>query len=183
MNAPLSTRSSPTGCGRISASDPSTTLHDLRWGEPYRDADLDAYVWVFEISGAAPAVSLCRWLRRSEQRKATADVFSPSAAGRLKGLVNPVKSFGAASLCKVVVFTPTSDALPWSNYPKPKTQRPPARDDPTVADHARRDSRGFTRPDDGGGIRPTTFKSPMDPTPKPPRERSSSRRRRSPNSA
>jgi hypothetical protein len=31
--------------------DPATTLHDLRYGEPY-GAD---YVWVFEISGAAPA--------------------------------------------------------------------------------------------------------------------------------
>ncbi|MBK8032822.1 MAG: fucose isomerase [Chloroflexi bacterium] len=31
--------------------DPSTTLHDLRWGDPYGDQ----YVWVFLISGAAPA--------------------------------------------------------------------------------------------------------------------------------
>ncbi len=30
--------------------DPETTLHDLRWGDPYGDD----YVWVFEISGAAP---------------------------------------------------------------------------------------------------------------------------------
>ncbi|MEX2399151.1 MAG: hypothetical protein WD423_00155 [Rhodothermales bacterium] len=30
--------------------DPETTLHDVRWGDPY-DGD---YVWVFEISGSAP---------------------------------------------------------------------------------------------------------------------------------
>ena len=30
--------------------DPETTLHDIRWGAPYGDD----YVWVFEISGAAP---------------------------------------------------------------------------------------------------------------------------------
>lgn len=30
--------------------DPETTLHDIRWGAPYGDE----YVWVFEISGAAP---------------------------------------------------------------------------------------------------------------------------------
>ncbi len=30
--------------------DPETTLHDVRWGAPYGDD----YVWVFEISGAAP---------------------------------------------------------------------------------------------------------------------------------
>lgn len=30
--------------------DPETTLHDVRWGDPYEDQ----YVWVFEISGSAP---------------------------------------------------------------------------------------------------------------------------------
>jgi len=34
--------------------DPSTTLHDVRWGRHYQDAKLDAYVWVFLISGSAP---------------------------------------------------------------------------------------------------------------------------------
>lgn len=34
--------------------DPATTLHDLRYGEHYKDDKLDAFVWVFEISGAAP---------------------------------------------------------------------------------------------------------------------------------
>ncbi len=31
-----------------------TTLHDLRWGDHDRSGTTDAYVWVFEISGAAP---------------------------------------------------------------------------------------------------------------------------------
>jgi hypothetical protein len=30
--------------------DPETTLHDVRWGDPYGEE----YVWVFEISGSAP---------------------------------------------------------------------------------------------------------------------------------
>ena len=30
--------------------DPETTLHDVRWGDPYGGE----YVWVFEISGSAP---------------------------------------------------------------------------------------------------------------------------------
>jgi len=43
--------------------DPENTLHDLRWGRHYtgkgkdvsgHDAEIDAYVWVFEISGGAP---------------------------------------------------------------------------------------------------------------------------------
>jgi hypothetical protein len=33
---------------------PENTLHDIRWGRAYKDKDLDAYVWVFLISGAAP---------------------------------------------------------------------------------------------------------------------------------
>jgi L-fucose isomerase-like protein len=33
---------------------PETTLHDIRWGRPYQDDHLDAYVWVFLISGGAP---------------------------------------------------------------------------------------------------------------------------------
>jgi len=35
--------------------DPETTLHDLRYGEPYRRNDAEEFIWVFEISGAAPA--------------------------------------------------------------------------------------------------------------------------------
>jgi hypothetical protein len=35
--------------------DPSNTLHDVRWGAPVREHGVDEFVWVFEISGAAPA--------------------------------------------------------------------------------------------------------------------------------
>ncbi|MEX1246133.1 MAG: fucose isomerase [Thermoanaerobaculia bacterium] len=35
--------------------DPSTTLHDVRWGAPVEESGVNAFVWVFEISGAAPA--------------------------------------------------------------------------------------------------------------------------------
>jgi len=34
--------------------DPATTLHDVRWGRHYKDDHIDDFVWVFEISGAAP---------------------------------------------------------------------------------------------------------------------------------
>ena len=33
---------------------PETTLHDVRYGEPYRVNGDEEFVWVFEISGAAP---------------------------------------------------------------------------------------------------------------------------------
>jgi hypothetical protein len=33
---------------------PENTLHDLRWGRQYKADGIDDFVWVFEISGAAP---------------------------------------------------------------------------------------------------------------------------------
>ena len=33
---------------------PETTLHDLRWGRHFKNSNIDAYVWVFLISGGAP---------------------------------------------------------------------------------------------------------------------------------
>ena len=38
--------------------DPETTLHDLRYGESYPVDGADEFVWVFEISGAAPPAHL-----------------------------------------------------------------------------------------------------------------------------
>jgi hypothetical protein len=38
--------------------DPATTLHDVRWGEQYRAEGLDDFIWLFQISGAAPASHL-----------------------------------------------------------------------------------------------------------------------------
>jgi len=35
--------------------DPATTLHDVRWGDHYTGNGIDDFVWVFQISGAAPA--------------------------------------------------------------------------------------------------------------------------------
>jgi len=35
--------------------DPSNTLHDVRWGAAVSEHGVDEFVWVFEISGAAPA--------------------------------------------------------------------------------------------------------------------------------
>lgn len=35
--------------------DPATTLHDVRWGEQYTTENTDEFIWLFQISGAAPA--------------------------------------------------------------------------------------------------------------------------------
>src|SRR5688572_21748268 len=68
--------------------DPSTTLHDLRWGEHYRDEKIDAYVWVFQISGAAPASHFEGGYpgARSERQP---PMYFPRGGGTLKGVSKP----------------------------------------------------------------------------------------------
>lgn len=73
--------------------DPTTTLHDLRWGEHYLGPDaagepLDAFVWVFQISGAAPAAHFEHGYRsaRSERQP---PMYFPLGGGTLKGVSKP----------------------------------------------------------------------------------------------
>ena len=68
--------------------EPSTTLHDLRWGEHYRDENVDAYVWVFEISGAAPASHFVGgYAGASSERQPP--MYFPLGGGTLKGVSKP----------------------------------------------------------------------------------------------
>ena len=68
--------------------EPSTTLHDLRWGEHYRDENVDAYVWVFEISGAAPASHFDGgYAGASSERQPP--MYFPLGGGTLKGVSKP----------------------------------------------------------------------------------------------
>jgi hypothetical protein len=68
--------------------DPSTTLHDLRWGEHYRGDGIDAYVWVFEISGAAPASHFKGgYAGASSERQPP--MYFPLGGGTLKGISRP----------------------------------------------------------------------------------------------
>lgn len=63
--------------------DPATTLHDVRWGEDYGDD----FVWVFEISGAAPA-SHHGGYKHSYSRRQPAMYF-PLGGGTLSGVARP----------------------------------------------------------------------------------------------
>ena len=68
--------------------EPSNTLHDLRWGEHYRDEHIDAYVWVFEISGAAPASHFSGgYAGASSERQPP--MYFPLGGGTLKGVSKP----------------------------------------------------------------------------------------------
>jgi len=68
--------------------DPSTTLHDVRWGEHYSGHGVDDYVWVFEISGAAPASHFIGgYAGASSERQPP--MYFPYGGGTLKGVSKP----------------------------------------------------------------------------------------------
>ncbi len=68
--------------------DPSTTLHDLRWGQQYRCDGFDEFVWVLEISGAAPANHFARGYRDAVSERQP-PMYFPLGGGGLKGVSKP----------------------------------------------------------------------------------------------
>ena len=68
--------------------DPSTTLHDIRWGEHYAGEGIDDFVWVFMISGAAPASHFEGGYAGATSERQRA-VFFPLGGGTLKGVSKP----------------------------------------------------------------------------------------------
>lgn len=68
--------------------DPATTLHDVRWGEYYSGGGVDDFVWVFLISGAAPASHFIGGYAgaRSERQP---PMYFPKGGGTLKGVSRP----------------------------------------------------------------------------------------------
>ncbi|MBE3639628.1 fucose isomerase [Mangrovicoccus algicola] len=65
-----------------------TTLHDLRWGGPDLSGTHEGHVWVFEISGAAPAAHHAGGWAGSESHRQPA-MFFPAGGGTLKGYAKP----------------------------------------------------------------------------------------------
>jgi hypothetical protein len=68
--------------------DPSTTLHDIRWGRHYKDEHIDEFVWVFEISGAAPPSHFVNGYAGAVSERQPAMYF-PKGGGTLKGESKP----------------------------------------------------------------------------------------------
>jgi len=67
---------------------PENTLHDLRWGQHYRGAGVDDYVWVLLISGAAPpAHFIGGWKGASSERQPP--MYFRLGGGTLKGISKP----------------------------------------------------------------------------------------------
>lgn len=67
---------------------PSTTLHDVLWGERYRSEGLDAFVWVFEISGAVPTNHFVGGFAGTISERQPPMHF-PAGGGTVKGISQP----------------------------------------------------------------------------------------------
>ncbi|QPM92355.1 fucose isomerase [Pseudooceanicola algae] len=65
-----------------------TTLHDLRWGAGDDSSGVEEFVWVFEISGAAPPAHHAGGWSGSESLRQPA-MFFPAGGGTLKGYARP----------------------------------------------------------------------------------------------
>jgi hypothetical protein len=63
--------------------DPSTTLHDIRWGDDYDGQ----FVWVFEISGSVPAAHNGGYDRSWSMRQPA--MYFPLGGGTLSGVSRP----------------------------------------------------------------------------------------------
>jgi len=68
--------------------DSSTTLHDVRWGEHYTGEGLDEFIWLLQISGAAPANHFIGGYAGAKSERQPAMYF-PLGGGSLKGISKP----------------------------------------------------------------------------------------------
>ena len=81
-------------CWKALGLDPATTLHDVRWGEHYKgpgangDGAIDAFVWLLQISGAAPANHFAGGYAGATSERQPAMYF-PLGGGSLKGVGKP----------------------------------------------------------------------------------------------
>ncbi len=64
------------------------TLHDLRWGQHYTGQGIDDFVWVFLISGAAPAAHFANGYADASSERQPA-IYFPMGGGSLKGNSKP----------------------------------------------------------------------------------------------
>ena len=79
-------------CWKALGLDPSTTLHDVRWGEHYKGeapgGNIDAFVWLLQISGAAPPNHFVDGYAGATSERQPAMYF-PLGGGSLKGVGKP----------------------------------------------------------------------------------------------
>lgn len=64
------------------------TLHDLRWGQHFKGEGVDDFVWVFLISGAAPASHFIGGYKGAQSLRQP-PMFFPFGGGTLRGVSKP----------------------------------------------------------------------------------------------
>ncbi len=127
---------------------PENTLHDLRWGRPYKDKNLDAYVWVFLISGAVPPAHLIGGYKGTSSERQPAMYFR-LGGGTVKGISKPgwiVWSRVFVADGKLKFDTGLAEVV---KLPRRGNAGPLEPHHEAMADHARRAPGHFPRPDDG----------------------------------
>ena len=68
--------------------DPSTTLHDVRWGASFRGSGIDEFVWLFEISGAVPPSHLVGGYAGAVGERQP-PMYFPRGGATIKGISRP----------------------------------------------------------------------------------------------
>ena len=68
--------------------DPSTTLHDVRWGAPFDGHGVNEFVWLFEISGAVPPSHLVGGYRGARGERQP-PMYFPKGGATIKGVSRP----------------------------------------------------------------------------------------------
>ena len=68
---------------------PETTLHDVRYGEAYAVDGTEEFVWVFEISGAAPPEHFIDGYAGAVSERQPPMYFPRRAVGSVKGVSKP----------------------------------------------------------------------------------------------
>jgi L-fucose isomerase-like protein len=71
-------------CWKVLGLDPSTTLHDVRWGKEYDGR----FVWLWQISGAAPANHFVDGYAGAQSDRQP-PMYFPLGGGTLKGIGRP----------------------------------------------------------------------------------------------
>ena len=77
-------------CWRALKLEPDTTLHDVRWGEHYHADGINDFVWVLQISGAAPPSHFIDGYRGASSERQP-PMYFPLGGGTLKGIGRPGK--------------------------------------------------------------------------------------------
>ncbi len=67
---------------------PETTLHDVRYGEPFKVNGKEEFVWVFEISGAVPPAHLIGGYAGTTSERQP-PMYFPAGGGTVKGVSKP----------------------------------------------------------------------------------------------